>query len=81
MMFVRIQTYTNTLNKNSFLNAGDSDAGIFWSALPTLNFVNTCGDCKEIVKERLVSSHKCINGFERVYVNDNRYFYPVCSKY
>lgn len=42
--------------------------------------VNTCGVCEMIVDQDKIPNHPCMEGYNRVYFDDNYYFYPTCGK-
>lgn len=42
--------------------------------------VNTCGVCEIIVDENEMLQHSCLENYNRVHIDNNRYFYPVCGK-
>ncbi|XP_029666668.1 uncharacterized protein LOC115237633 [Formica exsecta] len=44
-----------------------------------IQFVNTCGVCEEIIDNNKISIHKCVEGYKQVYIDANRYFYPICD--
>lgn len=44
-----------------------------------IKLVNTCGICETITEPSLISTHKCLEGYKRFFIDNNKYFYPVCD--
>ncbi|XP_067203513.1 uncharacterized protein [Linepithema humile] len=39
--------------------------------------VHTCGICEIIIEEKNIPTHSCIEGYNRLLIDENFYFYPV----
>ncbi|XP_029166222.1 uncharacterized protein LOC114937031 [Nylanderia fulva] len=46
---------------------------------PEIQMVNTCEVCEIIVDENEILQHPCLENYNRVHIDNNRYFYPVCD--